>query len=430
MKNLKELTFIFLILSLHLVFGLWMSRNMLFFYSRVEFAWKMFHGDFFKNLFVDFIPPGYYFITGALAQITPFSIGFWQKFVDLLSGDLIIAFVTVHALYKKNINWIYPLILGVFCFGLLTPLTLQGGEAVVALPVILGLWCLSKKRYILFALLFAFSIWFKFLQIFVFPAVGIYLLIRYIYYKPERRLILVSILIILLSFGLYVFLDNATGLRFQLYRSKSLSFGYGVFDNLITFVRNIASYSFIVFLSLPFAFFGKKLLSINIYISSALCTLVAISIFGIGPYYVYPVIALMYVGVFMSKKVKIPPTAVLFSVLFGIIIMQTNPLVNIFHGSNQTKQEKNRLINEINKNYHGGVVVIPFDFALEFPFRHYLLDGLPTETEGLNQIEYVFTPDGLVPDKIVKNCHLTYSSRIENLILYKTKCGENYGNRG
>lgn len=422
MKNLKELVFIFLILGLHLAFGLWISRNLLFFYSRVEFAWKMFHVGFLKNLFVDFTPPGYYVIPGFLAQVTHLSIGFWQKFIDLFSGDLIIAFVTIHALYKKNVNWLYPLFLGVFSFGLVLPLTLQGGEAVVALPVILGLWCLSKKKYILFGLLFALSTWFKFLQIFVSPVLATVLFFRYIYYRLERRSIIISIIIILLSFSIYIFLDNATGLNFQLYRSKSLSFSSSIFENLTTFIRNIANYSFIVFLSLPFVFFGKRLLSINIYTVSALFSLIAISMFGIGPYYIYPVIVLVYVGVFMSGKIKISLSALVFSMIFGIVIMQTNPMENILHGSTQTKQEKNWLISEINKDYKGGLIVLPFDFTLEFPFRHLLLDGLPADNQGLTQIEYVFTPNGLAPIQLVQNCQLTYSGRVDNIVLYKAMC--------
>lgn len=422
MKYKKELLFIFLVLGLHLAFGLWISRDLLFFYSRVEFAWKMFHGDFIKNLFVDFTPPGYYVIPGFLAQITHFSIGFWQKFVDLLCGDLIIAFVTIYALYKKNIDWKYPLFLGVFSFGLVLPLTLQGGEAVVALPVILGLWCLSKKKYILFGLLFALSIWFKFLQLFVSPVVGAILLFRYIYNKPERRSIIISTMLILLSFGTYVFLDHALGLHFQLYRSKALSFNYSVFDNLTTFISNLANYSFIVFLSLPFIFFGKKLLSINIYTASAFFTLVAISMFGVGPYYMYPVVVLVYVGAFMSKRIQIPLSVLLFSMFFGVIIMQTDPMVNILHGSNQTKQERTWLISEINKDYQGGAIVIPFDFALEFPFRHYLWDALPSDSRYFASIEYVFIPRGLIPIRLTENCQLIYSSRISDMILYKARC--------
>lgn len=423
-KYWKELLFILFVLGLHLAFGLWISRDLLFFYSRVEFAWKMFHAGFLQNLFVDFTPPGYYVIPGFLAQITHLSIGFWQKFVDLLAGDLIIAFVTIYALYKKNIDWKYPLFLGVFSFGLVLPLTLQGGEAVVALPVILGLWCLSRKKYILFGLLFALSIWFKFLQLFVSPVVGAILLFRYIYNKSERRPIIISAILILLSFGLYVFLDRALGLRFQLYRPKALSFSFSIFENLTTFISNFASYSFIVFLSLPFAFFGKKLLSVNIYTASAFFTLVAISMFGVGPYYMYPVIALVYVGVFMFKKVQIPLSALLFSILFGVIVMQTNPVASILHGSTQTRQERAWLISEINKDYRGGLAVIPYDFALEFPFRHFLLDGLPSDSKYLTQIEYVFTPNGLIPTRLSQNCQLTYNSRISDLILYKAKCNK------
>lgn len=420
----KELLFIGFVLALHLAFGLWTSKDLLFFYSRVEFAWKMFHVDFIKNLFVDFTPPGYYVVPGFLAQITHLSIGFWQKFIDLLAGDLIIAFVTIYALYKKNIDWKYPLFLGVFSFGLVLPLTLQGGEAVVALPVILSLWCLSRRKYILFGLLFALSIWFKFLQLFVSPVVGTILLFRYIYNKPERRSIIISAMLILLSFSVYILLDNFMGLHFQIYRPKALSFNFSIFENLATFVSNFANYSFIVFLSLPFIFFGRKLLSVNIYTASAFFTLVAISIFGMGPYYMYPVIALVYVGVFMSKRVQIPLAALLFSVFFGIIVFQTNPLVNILHGADYSRQERSWLISEINKDHKGGVIVIPFDFALEFPFRHYLLDGLPADSKYLDQIEYVFTPKGLIPTQLSQNCLLTYNSRISELVLYKAQCNK------
>lgn len=422
LKYHKELLFILLVLGLHLAFGLWMSRNLLFFYSRVEFAWKIFNAGFFKNLFDDFTPPGYYVLPGFLAQITHLSIGFWQKFVDLLCGDLIIAFVTIYALYKKNVNWLYPLLLGVFSFGLLLPLVLQGGEAVVALPIILGLWCLTHRKYIAFGLLFALSTWFKFLQIFVSPVVSVLLLYRYFFNKLERRPIIISVVIILLSFCTYLFLDHAIGLHFQLLRGKSLSLSFSIWQNLTTFISNFAGYSFIVILSLPFVFFGKKFLSLNIYTASAFFTLVAISMFGIGPYYAYPVVALIYVGVFMREKVSISLYAVLFSIFLGLVITQTNPMDNILHGSNQTKQERNWLISEISKNYSGGLVVIPFDFALEFPYRHYLLDGLPNDAKFFTEIEYVFAPKGLVPLTLLQSCQLTYSSRISEIILFRAVC--------
>lgn len=423
-KYPKELLIIFSVLVLHLLFGLWISKDLLFFYSRVEFAWKMFHEGFLKNLFADFTPPGYYVIPGFLAQLTHLSIGFWQKFIDLLCGDLIIAFVSIHSLYKRNIYWLYPLFLGVFSFGLILPLTLQGGEAVVALPVIVGLWFLSQKKYVPFGLLFAISIWFKFLSIFVSPVVIAVLLYRYFNSEAERRPILISSAIVILSFCTYLFLDQAIGIHFQINRPKAINFNFSLFDNLDAFIHNFAFYSLIVFLSLPFAFFVKKLFPINIYTASALPTLVAITIFGVGPYYVYPVIALIYAGIFMSKKITIPPAALFFSIFFSVIIMQINPAVSLLHSQNQTKQEREWLISEISKDYRGGVIVIPFNFALEFPFRHYLLDGLPSSSEDLSQIEYLLTPNGQIPAQLSRKCKFTYYSRLSDLVLFKAECNQ------
>ena len=391
----------------------------MFYHNKTYFAWAIAYLNFKKNLFNDFVPPGFYLLSAGLHLLLKHgSLAFWQKVIDLLAGELIIVFFSLKTISHKK-WWLVPVI-GFTSVGFLSPLVAQGGEGPVALLIILGLYYWQEKKFIKASLFFSLSVWFKFLFYFIAPALFIFSFFYWqkLTFKLKRQLLL-GTFIILLSIVLYQLLDNFQDLTFQFNRQGipqleviSLYFGW---------------YLFTLILGFPFLLIANRNYKLNLFFYCGLVVWIILAIYRYCYYYAFPIFALFFASVFYKNTayLKINVGKIFLTVLFGISVFFILPYLTPPDATLPIKKEEyQKVIKIISANYQGGFVVIPMSFALEFPYKNYSHDGLPKDKNMLRQIEWIVArPD--IPEKLtaIKECQAIYQENISSLIsLYRYQC--------
>jgi hypothetical protein len=418
---IAKYAFLALLCLLHLTLSLFWSKDNLFYYGRVYFGWKIFYDNFPHHFFTNFNPSTFEFISTVLSFFTHRSIAFWQKVIDLVSGGLIIIFFSLRTINSKK-WWLVPII-GFSSVAFWSPLISQGGEGIVSLLIVVGLYYWQQKKYIVGGLLFGLSIWFKFLFYFILPVVVIFTIYEWIKTSASRRKqLLMGIFLILISVGIYQTLDRFQDFSFHLSKNKAAS-------SLLTLnlsnpvLSSSLLYLYAVIISFPFCVIAHKYIKANLYLFCALFALLVLSMFGFVYYYSFPIVAFLFASMFYDKKYPpISKRTVVLSALLSFLVFFRTPYLSSTRPA--TKQEHQKTISIINKNYQGGFVVIPLNFALEFPFKNISHDALPADKERLKQIEWIVAQEN-VPQVLtqIPDCHLIYDTRISELItLYRYQC--------
>lgn len=423
---------LFSFFGLYLIANLIWSKGDLFYYGRVAYTWKMFYEDFWRFTFRDhYLPPGYFVLGGLIHRLSGVSIGSAQRIIDLIGGGIIVVLFSVLRIKTKSRKWWLPAIVGFTSMGFWSPLTSQGAEGLVSLFVIIGLYFLLNNRFFTSALFFVISIWFKFLFYFISPAIILYLIVkRKRYDSSQKRKILLSVAFLLIGIFLYNIIDSFSDIKFQVEglasRNASNDGIISLVNILKSFFSSFISYVAALILGLPILILVARKRKLNLFFGAAFIALIFISVtVGYWYYYAFPVFAILFAWVFSDRNLNLSAKELTVVLLINFLVFKTNPYFSVSQWQPTKYSDYQKVVQSIGQSYKGGLVVIPLEFALEFPYRHYLLDTPSVEPETLKQTEWIVAYGG-VPITLLNSgsdCYPILHSYISSQItLYKYKC--------
>jgi hypothetical protein len=416
--KLKNLTLFLTAFIAILSFGIVMSWGDLYYYGKTIFAWQIEYLSWKKFMFLDYVPPGYYILEIFVNKISGVSLGFAGRVIELFFGSATIFFFYITS-DRRIKTFFFLVLLYIFTPLFIISLICGSGQGLVMFPVILGLYFVDKKQYLKASIFFSISIWLKFSFYLIAPGVILYILIYQFQKKNERKSILLSAAIILVSIFIYNYFDNWQDLKWQFLRASSSGLNAGI---TITIISGIAVIFFTLFQNGLYFFikFWQAKSFENVYVFALFSSLLFLLFRGPDFYYLYD--ALMIGSLLIFEKLKFDKININ---LFILAILLGLSLYIVFPYPRPEKKSNSKKVEEyIGQRYHGGKIAARLDnLSIDFPYEKYDMGVINTNTKWLlKQTEWLVTIDVVPANMLNLGCQFVYEIKIGLNNIYRVRC--------